>query len=167
MIAREMLRDLEPFKNMNESQLKRLQAHCQEMEFGKGDRLFSEGDDAQHLWVVRDGRIDLRFEMPDERNASFEQTVDSVEVRAKTPAAKVLGWSCFVPPYKMRLSAYSTEDGCRIIRVPKPDLIQLFKKDSHMGYLFMSYMIKVVGFRFHQFQDQVAKSMGDELMSGW
>ncbi len=167
MIAREMLRDLEPFKEMNESQLKKLQEHCRELSFDKGEKLFSEGDDAEHLWVVRDGRVDLRFEMPDERGTSRDRTVDSVEVRENTPEAKVLGWSCFVPPYKMRLSAYSTSEGCRIVRVPKSDLQQLFKEDFHMGYLFMSYMIKVVGYRFHQFQDQVARNMGEELMSGW
>ena len=36
-----------------------------------------------------------------------------------------------------------------------------------MGYRFMSYMVTVVGFRFQQFQDVVAKMTGDTLMSGW
>ena len=94
-------------------------------------------------------------------------TVHSVEIEDKAPEAKVLGLSCFVPPYKMRLSAYCVTDTCNIIRVPKTDLLKMFEQDPGMGYFFMSYMIQVVGFRFHQFQDHVARNMGEDLMFGW
>ena len=87
--------------------------------------------------------------------------------RKKEAEAKTLGWSCFVPPYKMRLSAYVVTDTCRIVRVAKNDLLRLFNDDPLMGYRFMSYMITVVGYRFHQFQAYVAKNLGEDLISGW
>jgi len=167
MIELEMLRQLHPFKDMNENHLKKLQPKCELVEFQKGDKLFTEGDDAAHLWVVREGSVDLRFELPDGRPTSGEMTVDSVEVEKKEPEAKILGWSCFVPPYKMRLSAYCVTKCCKIVRVLKSDLLQLFTDDPLMGYLFMSYMIRVVGFRFHQFQNHVSKNLGEDLMFGW
>ena len=167
MIELEMLRRLHPFKDMNENHLKKLQPKCELVEFRKGDKLFTEGDDAAHLWVVREGSVDLRFELPDGRPTSGEMTVDSVEVEKKEPEAKILGWSCFVPPYKMRLSAYCVTKCCKIVRVLKSDLLQLFTDDALMGYLFMSYMIRVVGFRFHQFQNHVSKNLGEYLMFGW
>ena len=167
MIELEMLRQLQPFKDMNENHLKRLQPKCELVEFQKGDKLFTEGDDAAHLWVVREGLVDLRFELQDGRPTSGEMTVDSVEVEKKEPEAKILGWSCFVPPYKMRLSAYCVTKCCKIVRVLKSDLLQLFTDDPLMGYLFMSYMIRVVGFRFHQFQNHVSKNLGEDLMFGW
>ena len=67
----------------------------------------------------------------------------------------------------MRLSAYCVTKGCKIIRINKTALLDLFGKDPIMGYKFMSYMITVVGYRFQQFQDHVAKNMGEDLMSGW
>jgi len=167
MVELDLLRQLQPFKDMNENHLKKLQPKYEEVEFQIGDKLFTEGDDAVHLWVVREGCVDLRFELPDRRPTSADMTVDSVEVEEKTPEAKVLGWSCFVPHYKMRLSAYCVTKNCKIVRVQKSDLLQLFNDDAQMGYLFMSYMIKVVGFRFHQFQDHVAKSLGEDVLSGW
>lgn len=167
MVELETLKNMLPFTDMDENQLTKLQPKCEEAEFHTGDKLFTEGDDARHLWVVQKGGVDLRFELPDRRPTSGEMTVDSVEVEEKAPEAKVLGWSCFVPPYKMRLSAYCVTRNCKIIRVLKSDLMQLFNEDPKMGYLFMSYMVKVVGFRFHQFQNHVAKNMGEDLMFGW
>ena len=167
MIDIELLKELHPFKNMNAGHLKVLQTKCEELEFHKGDKLFTQNDPAVHLWIVKDGCVDLRFEMPDRRATSVDMTVNEVEVKEKEPEAKVLGWSCFVPPYKMRLSAFCVTDACQIIRVLKSDLLHMFAKDPQMGYLFMSYMIQVVGFRFHQFQDHVARNLGEDLMFGW
>jgi len=58
-------------------------------------------------------------------------------------------------------------DTCKIVRVAKNDLLRLFNDDPLMGYRFMSYMITVVGYRFHQFQAYVAKNLGEDLISGW
>jgi len=167
MVDLELLRQLQPFRDMNDNQLKKLQPKCEIIRFIKGNMMFTEGDSAEHLWIVREGCVDLRFELPDRRPTTNEMTVDSVEVEEKAPEAKVLGWSCFVPPYKMRLSAYCVTDKCCIVRVKKSDLLQLFSDDAQMGYNFMSYMIRVVGYRFHQFQNHVAKNMGEDLMFGW
>lgn len=167
MVEIQVLKKLKPFENMNEAHLGKIQANCEEIMFHLGDKLFTQNDEALHLWIVRDGNVDLRFELPDRRTTSPDMTVNSVEVEEKVPEAKVLGWSCFVPPYRMRLSAYCTTDTCNIIRVLKTDLLNVFEQDPGMGYLFMSYMIQVVGFRFHQFQDHVARNMGEDLMFGW
>lgn len=167
MIELELLEKLPPFQKMNVNQLKKIQPKCEQIEFQRGDKLFMEGDDAVHLWVVQRGSVDLRFELPDHRETSADMTVDSVEVEEKEPQAKVLGWSCFVPPFKMRLSAYCITRSCSIVRILKSDLLQLFEDDPHMGYLFMSYMITVVGYRFQQFRNHVVVNLGEDLLFGW
>ena len=105
VINQELLERLEAFKNLTEKQRTILTNLCEEVFFKQDDRLFTEGDPATNLWLVVDGRVDLRFEMPDKRVSTTKQTVSSVEVTPQKPVAKTLGWSCFVPPYKMRLSA--------------------------------------------------------------
>jgi CRP-like cAMP-binding protein len=167
MIDAEMLKSIKVFQNMNDEQLAAVREHCEELKYEKGDKLFTEGDSAAHLWNVVKGQVDLRFEMPDKRPTSSDQTIGSIAVGQRDTESKVLGWSCFIQPYKMRLSAYCVTDTCRIIRIPKEALLQLFEKDPQMGYTFMSFMITVVGYRFQQFQDHVAKNMGEDLMSGW
>lgn len=167
MVSIEVVESIKAFQDMNDAQRAAIQKHCEELQFKRNDKLFTEGDAAEHMWNVIEGHVDLRFEMPDRRPTSADMTVSSVEVTKKEPEARTLGWSCFVPPYKMRLSAYCVTKTCRIVRVKKASLLDLFDKDSLMGYKFMSYMITVVGFRFQQFQDHVAKNMGEDLMSGW
>ena len=167
MIAIDVLKKIEGFQGLTSGQLSSLHSLCEELTFRKDAKLFTEGDLATHLWFVLEGQVDLRFEMPVRRATDSEQTVTTVQVKRQDSAAKTLGWSCFVPPFKMRLSAYCVSDTCRIVRVPRESLVLLFEKDPVMGYKFMAYMVIVVGYRFQQFQDVVAKIMGDNLMSGW
>ena len=167
MVSNELLVKVEAFIGFDEAQLAKIKPHCEELTFRFGDRIFTEGEPAEHLWTVVDGQVDLRFELPDKRASSNEFTVSSLEVEEKDPETKTMGWSCFVPPYKMRLSAYVMTNRCKIIRVAKSDLLSLFDEDPLMGYRFLTYLIKVVGFRFHQFQDEVAKNMGQAILHGW
>ena len=167
MVSVELLGTIEAFKGMDRGQLSKLQPNCQEFGFNQGDKLFTEGDSAEHLWIVMDGRVDLRFELPAGRPTSKEHTVSSVNIDRKEAVAQTFGWSCFVPPYKMRLSAYCAADRTKILRISKESLLKLFDEDYKMGYVFLTYLITVVGYRFHQFQDVVAKNMGESLLCGW
>ena len=167
MVQAELVNYLEAFRNLNNQQVATIQKHCEIIEYQQADKLFSEGDDATHLWLVTQGVVDLRFEMPDGRPTSDKHTVSNVDVEHRDPEAKVLGWSCFIPPYQMRLSAYCVTEFAKIVRIEKSRLIEIFEQDPDIGYKFLSYLITVVGYRFHQFQDQVAKNMGEDLMSGW
>lgn len=165
MISIDFLRTIEIFKGLDDKQLEAVRGCCEVVEFQKGDKLFTEGDDATQVWIITDGDVDLRFEMPDNRPTSEEHNVSSV--KAQDAVAKILGWSCFVPPYKMRLSAYCVSRRCEIIRIEKKDLLKLFGEDTQMGYMVLSFLIRVVGFRFQQFQDVVAKQLGENLIAGW
>jgi CRP-like cAMP-binding protein len=166
MISHDLLDRIEAFKGMNDQQLSAVMACCSEMDFKFGDRLFAERDDATHLWFVVSGKVDLRFEIP-ARATSQEHTVSSVKVKDGSSPAKVIGWSCFVAPFRMRLSAYCASSGCKVVRMKKDDLVALFEKDPHMGYLFMSHMVTVVGHRFQNFQDYIATHLGQGIMHGW
>lgn len=167
MVGMELLKKLEAFEGLSEDQLLTIQPFFEILSFQKGTKLFTEGDPAEHLWLVVEGAVDLRFELPDNRPTSEEHTVSSVKVGKREQVAQTFGWSCFVPPYKMRLSAYCVADKTTIVRVAKSDLIKEFEKVPQIGYAFLTYLITVVGYRFHQFQDEVAKIQGKNIMAGW
>jgi len=167
MVALSILSNIEAFQGLSQRQLIKLEPYCEALAYRQGDQLFAEGEPAMHLWVVLEGRVDLRFEMPDKRLASEHHTVTSSEAGHRDNVGQTFGWSCFVPPHQMRLSAYCVTDECRVVRIAREDLLRLFDYDPHMGYVFLTYLIKVVGYRFHQFQEVVAKHMGEYLMYGW
>jgi CRP-like cAMP-binding protein len=166
MTSIDLIRSIAAFKGMSEDQLEALRSRSTEVVFERAQKLFTEGDDATDFWVVVEGRVDLRFELPG-RKTSADHTVSSVQERRRTTEANYLGWSCFVPPHKMRLSAYCVSDTCKVVKIAKDDLLELFTADPEMGYTFMTFLVKVVGFRFHQFQNEVAKNIGEDLMAGW
>lgn len=135
------------FGSLNEEQLKAIDPFCMEKAFSKGKRIFSEGENADHIWCVKEGQVDLRFDLPG-RKSSKENTI------SMRMEKMIFGWSSLVPPYQYRLSAYCASDVCKVICAEKKCLIQLFDRDKIAGYKFMSSLIEVVGMRFHQLQEK-------------
>jgi len=165
MLTLKELDMVQAFKELTNEQLEALKAFCIKEDFKRGDRLFKEGDSAEHLWIVTEGKVDLRFELPGNRQTSDETTISSLE--AQDDKKRTLGWSCFVPPYEMMLSAYCETRSCSVIKIAKTDMLALFEKDALMGYQVMSYLIKVLGYRFQQFQDELVKQKGHDILHSW
>jgi CRP-like cAMP-binding protein len=165
MVSLETLKSLELFHDLNTDQLKALQKHAYTEQYTKNACLFKEGDPAQQLWIETEGQIDLRFEMPGKPPSSRDLTVQSIEARPLK--ARMLGWSCFVPPYQMRLSAYCAAESSTVIKFDRDALLQLFEQDTDMGYKILSFLITVVGYRFHECQDELAKYFGENIINAW
>jgi len=165
MISLKELDKVQAFNELSNDQLEILSEFCIKEDFKRGDQLFKEGDLAEHLWIITDGQVDLRFELPGNRPTSEETTISSLA--AENDKKRTLGWSCFVPPFKMMLSAYCATRSCSVIKIAKADMLDLFEKDSLMGYQIMSYLIKVLGYRFQQFQEELAEHKGHNILHSW
>lgn len=160
MVNLDMMDKIEAFKGLDEDQLKQVHECCDKREFKQGDRLFNEGEEATGLWVMIDGAIDMRFDLPG-RPTSKQNTIATI-----TPY-QLFGWTCFVSPNIRMLSAYCSTDTCKVLMIEKIRLEMLFKKDTSIGFTFMSYLVNVVGLRFHQLQEEVVKRSGEDIISGW
>ena len=97
----DFLRHVAVFNGLNDSQLTAIENHCREIEFRHNEKLISEGDDAACLWIVKEGRVDLRFDLP-HRPTSAKNTISSIS------ESMSFGWSSLVAPHKYRLAAYRT-----------------------------------------------------------
>lgn len=150
MTSLDFLRRVEVFKGLIDSQLAAFKDHCREMEFRQNEKLFSEGDDASCLWIVNEGRVDLRFDLPD-RSTSTKNTISSVS------EFNTFGWSSLVAPHKYRLSAYCATKSCKVVQIEREQLVSLFKQDSKTGYLVMSNLVEIIGQRFRRLQDSATK----------
>ena len=139
-------RRVDLFKGLNQDQVARIQEGCHEREYKREEKLFGEGENAERLWVVVEGLVELRFDLPG-RDTSEENTISSIS------AAETFGWSSFVSPYKCRLSAYCASKSCNVLQLNKEFLTKLFEKDSRMGYVIMINLAKIISKRFHQLQE--------------
>jgi NADP-reducing hydrogenase subunit HndB len=133
MISLEFLRNVEGFKGLIDNKLAGIQSHCREKRYRYNEKLFNEGEEASCLWMVKEGQVDLRFDLPD-RPTSAKNTISSMS------KYMTFGWSGLVAPYKYRLSA-------------REKLLKIFEEDSKIGYVVMSNLVKIIGKRFHQLQD--------------
>jgi len=145
MIVRDFLKNVDIFKVLGDDQLAAIEGSFFEKDYMQGDKIFSEGEQASHIWIIVEGRVDLRFDLP-ARSTSDETTISTIS------ESMVFGWSSLVPPHEYKLSAYCATKKAKIIRVNHDSLAKLFENNKTAGYLFMSNLIKVVGMRFQQLQ---------------
>lgn len=141
MISLDFLREVDIFNNLNENQLSLLREGCKEKEYGNGELLFKDGVEANQIWIMQKGKVDLRFDLPG--RATSEVTTFYSEWSGNT-----FGWSCFVPPYKYLLSAYCSSKDCKVLQLNKKYILALFEEDSQMGYIVMSNLAHVIRTRF-------------------
>lgn len=160
MIGLEFINKVEIFQGLNQEQLAEILKCCEEKEFQPEAGLFKKGQDADYLWIVREGRVDLRLDFPG-LASSEENTISSIS------EAGAFGWSAIGSPNKYRLSGYCTGNDCKLIKVNRKSLLELFEKDPDIGYVVMSNLATVVGTRFHNLQEEVARRRGQDMMGGW
>ncbi len=165
MVPIELIENLHIFKNFETSELNKLLDLCSTVDYQIEDTLFLEGDDATDMWIVIDGSVELRFEMPNAQSTTSDNALSSHH--PDTPESQIFGWSCFTEPYKMKLSAYCTSRRCKVLKINAAMLNKLMAEDHTIGFKIMSYVVQVVGYRFKQMKEEVAKFMGINMMNSW
>jgi signal-transduction protein with cAMP-binding, CBS, and nucleotidyltransferase domain len=160
MVTLDFLENVEVFRELNDNQLTEIQKCCQVVEFSRGDKIFSTGGEPLYLWVVMAGQVTLQWERPG-RSALPETTI------SKLSEAMTFGWSSLVPPYKYRLSAYCATRACKLIKIEREALTDLFDRDAEIGYKVMNKLLAVVGSRFLSLQEEVAKRRGSDIINRW
>ncbi len=165
MVEITLIEKLHIFKDFDSDELNKLLDSCSVENYQIGESLFLEGDAATAMWIVIDGSVELRFEMPNGKPATNESTLSSHH--KDIPESQIFGWSCFISPYKMKLSAYCTSRRCQVLKIDAIKLNKLMAQDTAIGFKIMSYIVQVVGYRFNQMKEGVAKFMGINMMNSW
>jgi CRP-like cAMP-binding protein len=80
---------------MRPGQLDALAAAAAEVVFPAGQRIFDEGDHADHFWLVQSGYVVLDVQVPGE----------GLAIVGKVGIGELLGWSWLLPPYQWTLGA--------------------------------------------------------------
>lgn len=148
MACLDLLQHVEAFKALTEDELAAIDGFCREKEFNHGDRIFKEGDDATHLYIVKQGMVDLRFDLP-ARETSEAHTLSTI------PENEIFGWSSMVPPYRYKLSAYCVSETCRVMMIEQSRFHDYLREYPDIGYRILSELLKVVGKRFQRLQGSV------------
>jgi CRP-like cAMP-binding protein len=160
MISLDFLEEIDAFADLDDSQLTAIQKCCEVTEFKRGEEIFAAGEIPEYFWIVQTGQVNLNWDIP-EGPALPENTITTLS------EGMPFGWSSLVPPYKYHLSAHCASRSCKTVRIPRDRLLKLFEDDAQLGYKVMSRVMVVVGQRFHQLQDEVAKRRGHDIINRW
>ena len=139
-----LLRQVELFRDLSSDGLRRVLAIGKGESLDAGQHLFLLGDDANELFVVLRGSLNLC--LPIALHGSVKDiTVESVG------AGQALGWSALVKPYRFTLSARATEPS-EVVGFARSDLQQLFQAESGIGYSVLTRVSEIMGIRLVTFQ---------------
>jgi CRP-like cAMP-binding protein len=125
-----------------------------------GAVLFQLGADADQLYVIDRGRVNLTLPMQ-----VFGQEQDIlVEERV---AGQTLGWSALIPPHRFTLKATAQID-TELLSFPRAALLDHFAAHPRVGYAVVGNVAATVGQRLQVFQAMWLREMkrGLELSRG-
>ncbi len=123
-----------PFFEGLAPELARLVRGCARMQrFDPGRRLFREGQPAEHLYVLRRGRVALELAAPGHRALVF-QTVD---------AGDIIGIASLVPPYRSLYDARAVERTV-VIAIEARCIREKCESDPRLGYELMKRLVPVL-----------------------
>ena len=120
------------FNGLSETQLDNLIAIGNETRIQKGQWLFREDEDAQQMFVLKAGAVELL--------TTVEDDIELPITIIRTPG-NCFGTSTLVPPHRYSLTARVVEDGT-LLTIKKDDIEELIKQDHELGYAILINLSK-------------------------
>jgi CRP-like cAMP-binding protein len=117
--------------------------------FARGERIFAEGDAADHLYLLRRGRVALELASP--RGPLIIETLQPGEA---------LGWSWLFPPYRWSADARALEPAGAIV-VDADCLRNKAEADPSFGYELMRRLSAPIVAQLHATQVRLLDLYGD------
>jgi len=121
------------FKGLSSAQLMVLAESAVIMQFGTGDKIFAEGDQASRFYLILEGRVSLEAETAERR---------TLPIQILGPGED-LGWSWLFPPFLMHFGARALEP-TRVILFYGIRLRQQCEEDHDLGYELMKRIAAVM-----------------------
>ena len=140
MIAYDDLKRIEFFADLTEGELRAIQEICKEEGYRAGDFIFREDTPAEHLYVLKNGKVSIDIKVTSDRYLSVF-TVSSF--------AEPFGWSALVAPFRFSASARCIEDST-IFSIDGKRLMELIERDYRMGFLIMRRIARVISERVRE-----------------
>jgi CRP-like cAMP-binding protein len=133
------------FQGLPQSQIERIAAITREQQFPKGQWLFHEGREAKHLYLVKDGAVELVIKVED---------AIEIPIAIIRPDNGCLGIGTLVEPYLYSLSARCLEDSTMYV-IAKTQLHELMHADSELHCVIMTNLAKKLLNRLKETRQEV------------
>jgi CRP-like cAMP-binding protein len=125
------------FSFLDEGQFSKIAMIADEVAWKAGDQVFGINKDADFLFLLETGEIELHYAVKDEliSEKSKEFFIGLIN------PGEAFGLSAVIEPYQYTAIAIAPSDSAGI-KVDAKKLRQLAEEDSHLGYAFMAQVAK-------------------------
>jgi CRP-like cAMP-binding protein len=116
------------FTGLSQSQIERIAAITREQQFQKDQWLFHEEEEATHLYLVKDGAVELVIKVED---------AIEIPIAIIRPNNGSLGVGALIEPYRYSLSARCLDDSTLSV-ITRTKLHELMEADAEMRCIIMT-----------------------------
>lgn len=147
------LKRAELFLGLDDADLRRIATlpSSREAEFAAGEVIIRDGTRANHLFVLREGQIELAVDVPAE-HWQGQRTV----VIDRITTGGCFGWSALVRPHFYVMSAVCL-DRAEVVVISGAELMALFDDDCNIGYRVFQSLSHIVGARMRDVEQALAR----------
>ena len=133
------------FRGLSQTQIDRITTIMQEQQFQKGQWLFHEGQEANHLYLVKNGGVELVIKV--------EDAID-IPIAIVRPDNGCLGIGALVEPYEYSLSARCLDESTLLV-IARSRLHDLMHADPELHCIIMTNLAKKLLNRLQETRQEV------------
>jgi CRP/FNR family transcriptional regulator, cyclic AMP receptor protein len=156
MVSPELLRKYAFFAGLNDSQLKNIAMIAEEVSYVKGEQIFEECDDANALYILKNGSVDLYYRSEEEFHPKTRKEFHVGEINP----GEAFAVSALLEPYSLNATARAAQDSTTI-KVDAVQLRQLMINDAVLGYTLMAHTAKTLMERLGAARVQLAAAWAE------
>lgn len=153
MISPELLRRYTFFSGLTDTQLNKIVMLSEEIEYEEGETIFNEGDQANTIYLLLDGEVDLFFTAEEDYSPKTSKQFAAGEINV----GEVFGVSAFIEPYTTNAEARAARDS-RILRIDALTLRSQFPEDLSMAFCIMNAIARTTRDRMTGLHAQLASA---------
>ncbi len=158
MVPVEALANKPIFEGLSHAELADIAEVSQRVTFEPGDTVFLEGQQADKLYVLEDGKVALEMRVQLDPNQPVRHTIIDV-----LGPSEVFAWSALVEPFVLTMSARCVKRSTAIA-VDASALRRLMSADCSLGFTVMQRLAVVISRRLRDAREQIVGERGLSLM---
>ena len=137
---------------LDDNELQKIAAlpSCRQEVYKVGETISSQGQVAQNLYVLDQGKVNLVVNLPVTPSRSARQVVVDTVTRGG-----IFDWSALVPPHILTRSVVCAEP-TRVLSINGAELLHLMESAPHIGYQVMKGLVHIIGWRLREAQRVLA-----------
>lgn len=150
MVSTIQLCPCELFAGLCDEELQQIAAIAREENYQAGERICTEREQADHIFILCEGRVQIRVQLRALLEPDAEQTIEEVE------PGRIFGWSSLVKQRRFTASVQALEP-VRVVAIKAEDLNDLFNRHAHVGFVVMKNLAEVIASRLRNTREQCAQ----------